>query len=133
MEMNTGWGLWGVAVLMVVLASWILYRYAAPRSWREWVGCLATTGLYGVVRRPQYKSILLAIFGQLVHWPTISTLLLAPFIAWAYYIRLARREEARLTERFGETYRAYRLVAPSQRRLMEAGGSWKRIPDGDSR
>jgi hypothetical protein len=33
--MNTGWGLWGVVVLMVVLVSWILYRFAAPRSWRE--------------------------------------------------------------------------------------------------
>lgn len=209
MEMNTGWGLWGVAVLMVVLASWILYRFAAPKSWREWAGAglvqgfiialyaemygfpltlyvvtgmlgievpwvhvsghlwasllgsglpgamlemalgyglvflgisllaggwyevhrasragrLAATGLYGAVRHPQYTGILLAILGQLIHWPTIPTLVMAPFIAWAY-IRLARREEARLEERFGEAYRAYRRVVPA---FLPRPSDWRRL------
>lgn len=29
-------GMWGVAALMVVIASWIFYRYFAPSNWREW-------------------------------------------------------------------------------------------------
>src|SRR3546814_19066843 len=54
-----------------------------------------TDGIYGVVRHPQYTGIFLAVFGQLVHWPTILTLVLAPVIVLAY-LHLARREEAQL-------------------------------------
>jgi protein-S-isoprenylcysteine O-methyltransferase Ste14 len=36
---------------------------------------LITEGVYGVVRHPQYAGIFLVIFGQLVHCPTIPTLL----------------------------------------------------------
>ncbi|MBX3646353.1 MAG: isoprenylcysteine carboxylmethyltransferase family protein [Rhodocyclaceae bacterium] len=31
-------GAWGLAVIMVAIASWILYRFLAPKSWREWAG-----------------------------------------------------------------------------------------------
>jgi methanethiol S-methyltransferase len=51
------------------------------------------------------------IFGQLVHWPTIPTLLLAPLIAW-FYVRLAKREEGDLIEQFGVQYEQYREVVP---------------------
>src|SRR3546814_5854550 len=62
---------------------------------------LLTDGIYGVVRHPQYTGIFLAIFGQLVHWPTIPTLALGPVIVLAY-VHLARREEAQLIlQRFG--------------------------------
>jgi hypothetical protein len=27
---------WGLVIIMVVIASWIQYRYVAPKSWREW-------------------------------------------------------------------------------------------------
>lgn len=29
-------GMWGVAVIVIVFASWLLYRYLAPQSWKEW-------------------------------------------------------------------------------------------------
>lgn len=66
-------------------------------GWREVYvatkeGRLATDKLYGVVRHPQYTGIFLAIFGQLIHWPTIPTLVLFPVIVWAYY-RLSKKEE----------------------------------------
>jgi hypothetical protein len=32
------YGNWSVVVLVVMFASWLLYRYAAPRSWKEWAG-----------------------------------------------------------------------------------------------
>jgi protein-S-isoprenylcysteine O-methyltransferase Ste14 len=58
-------------------------------GWREVYGAtkegrLATDKLYGVVRYPQYTGIFLAIFGQLIHWPTIPTVALFPVIVWAY-------------------------------------------------
>ena len=66
---------------------------------------------YGLVRHPQYTGIFLAVFGQLVHWPTIPTLVLAPIIVIAY-VRLAKREEVRLTEQFGARYAEYRHRVP---------------------
>ena len=71
----------------------------------------ATTGPYAVVRHPQYLGIFVALFGQLIHWPTIPTLVLFPVIVWAY-VRLARREEAQMVKRFGAAYREYRQRAP---------------------
>ncbi len=72
---------------------------------------LATQGVYGLIRHPQYSGIMLAVFGQIVHWPTVITLLLFPAIIYAC-VHLARREEAALLERFGEAYQAYRLRVP---------------------
>ncbi|RJG14237.1 isoprenylcysteine carboxylmethyltransferase family protein [Pseudomonas cavernicola] len=191
------YGHWGWVLVAVLIASWLLYRFVAPRSWREWMGAglvqafiialyaemygfpltiylltgflgidlpltgfsghlwatllgygstgamlemllggvfilvglvllirgwvqvyraslegrLATQGVYGLVRHPQYTGIMLAVFGQIVHWPTVITLLLFPVIIFAY-VRLARREESALAERFGEAYQAYRQSVP---------------------
>lgn len=191
------YGHWGWVLVMVLIASWVLYRFVAPRSWRDWMGAglvqafiialyaemygfpltiylltgflgidlpltgfsghlwatmlgygaigamlemmlggvfivvglallirgwvqvyrtslegkLATQGVYGVVRHPQYTGIMLAVFGQLIHWPTVITLLLFPIIVWAY-VRLAKREESVLAERFGEEYQTYRQRVP---------------------
>jgi protein-S-isoprenylcysteine O-methyltransferase Ste14 len=195
-ETYSDWlNLWPYAILMTVIASWVLYHFLAPASWRDWGGAglvqafiialyaemygfpltiyfltsilpveiplvhysghlwatllgygkigaviemvigyilvvtgllmivrgwtkvyfgrgsLITDGIYGVVRHPQYAGIFLAVFGQLVHWPTIPTLALAPFIVWVY-LRLAHREEARLIQRFGDAYLAYRERVP---------------------
>lgn len=27
---------WGLAAIVVVIVSWLMYRYLAPRSWKEW-------------------------------------------------------------------------------------------------
>ena len=209
METAKETGYWQLTIIMVVIASWLLYRYVAPKGWKEWsraglvqafiialyaemygfpltiyvlsgflgfdipwlhqsghlwaslfkwgdagaliemlVGYafvffgislliegwrevyrargeerLATHRLYGVVRHPQYTGIFLAVFGQLIHWPTIPTLVLFPAIVWAYY-RLARREEAQMVERFGEEYLAYSRQVP---RFVPRRGEWRRL------
>lgn len=212
MERATDIGFWELTVIMVVIASWLLYRYVAPKGWREWsraglvqafiitlyaemygfpltvyvlsgflgwdipwlhesghlwatlfgwgdlgamiemmvgyafvflgislliqgwrevyrasrAGRLATAGLYGVVRHPQYAGIFLALFGQLIHWPTILTVALFPVIVWAY-IRLARKEEARMIGQFGEEYLDYRRRVPM---FFPHRGEWRGLLDG---
>lgn len=211
MESAKETGYWQLTVIMVVIASWLLYRYVAPKGWNEWSraglvqafiialyaemygfpltiyvlsgylgldipwlhqsghlwatlfgwgdvgamvemiigyafvffgislliegwrevylarreGRLATDRLYGVVRHPQYTGIFLAIFGQLIHWPTIPTLVLFPAIVWAYY-RLAKREEAEMIERFGEEYLVYGRRVPM---FFPRRGEWRRLVD----
>jgi protein-S-isoprenylcysteine O-methyltransferase Ste14 len=205
----TAGGIWWLTIIMVVIASWIIYKYLVPRGFKEWrnagliqafiialyaemygfpltiyivtsflgfdipllhmsghlwsylfgwgagmamvemlVGYafvfaglsliikgwraiyevrkeenLVTDGIYRYMRHPQYTGIYLVIFGQLIHWPTIPTLVLFPVIVWAYY-HLARKEEKVLTDKFGEGYKAYMKGAPM---FFPKAGRWREI------
>lgn len=87
------------------------------RGWRQIHAArrrdrLVTTGLYRFVRHPQYTGLFLALFGEgVVHWPTLFSVGLFPFIVLAYYL-LARSEERKVMEHHGEAYRNYRRRVP---------------------
>lgn len=72
---------------------------------------LATTGPYAKVRHPQYGAFVLIMFGFLLQWPTILTLLMFPVLAWMY-VRLARAEERDAEVEFGERWREYAARTP---------------------
>jgi len=72
---------------------------------------LATTGAYAKVRHPQYDAFVLIMFGFLLQWPTILTLLMFPILVWMY-VRLARAEERDAEAHFGERWRDYAARAP---------------------
>ena len=101
-EMAIGYPLVAIGLILIV-KGWIRVYFSGGR--------LVTDRVYSVIRHPQYAGIFLAIFGQLVHWPTIPTLVLAPIIVFAY-VRLARREEARLIGQFGAAYLDYQRSVP---------------------
>lgn len=44
-------GAWGLAAIMIVVASWFFYRYFSPKSWREWAGAGV---VHRFLRRAQY-------------------------------------------------------------------------------
>jgi methanethiol S-methyltransferase len=118
-EMVVGYAFVFLGILLLVERWRDLYHASRDRR-------LTTDGFYGVMRHPQYTGIFLALFGQLIHWPTLPTLVLFPIIVWAY-VRLARREEAGLIERFGDEYLEYQRRVPmffprlrEWRRLIEA-------------
>jgi len=202
-------GHWVLAVIMIVIGVWIVWKFLAPRGWKEWrnagilqafiialyaemygfpltiylltnflglnipwihfkghlwaallglgetgamiemfiglsiviIGIsllsrgwflvyqaqqqerLVTERLYSYIRHPQYTGIYLALFGQLVHWPTLPTLLLFPFIVWLYY-RLARKEEQDLLRKFGREYEVYMQQVPM---FFPTRENWKKL------
>jgi protein-S-isoprenylcysteine O-methyltransferase Ste14 len=201
-------GAWVIAIFVIVIASWLLYKYMAPKSWREWVGAgliqgfiialyaemygfpltiylmarflgidsgyvdanlwstllgmgqtgmmismilgyallftgfgifiqgwrqlyrakeenrLATDGLYSLVRHPQYTGLFIGLFGEgVIHWPTLFSVGLFPVIVIAYVL-LARREEQKVIEEFGEEYLQYKRNVPA---FLPAKDNWKQF------
>lgn len=95
-----------IAGLVMIGSGW----REVYRAQRE--GRLATGGLYGMVRHPQYTGIFVAIFGEgIVHWPTVVSVAMFPIII-AAYVLLARKEERQMLEQFGDRYRDYQRRVP---------------------
>lgn len=73
---------------------------------------LVTEGIYRRMRHPQYVGLFLVTLGLLVQWPTLITLVLWPFLTFAYY-RLAFKEEQEVSRQFPEEYARYRAKVPA--------------------
>jgi protein-S-isoprenylcysteine O-methyltransferase Ste14 len=90
----------------ILLSSAWTVLYQAQQSCQ-----LATTGPYAKVRHPQYGAFVLIMFGFLMQWPTLLTLLMFPVLVWMY-VRLARFEERDAEAEFGEQWRLYAARTP---------------------
>jgi len=97
----------GIIVLGFVLLykGWILIHASAGNE-------LVTEGIYARLRHPQYVGLFLVTLGLLIQWPTLITLILWPFLIFAYY-RLAVKEERAVAERFPDAYARYRRRTPA--------------------
>jgi protein-S-isoprenylcysteine O-methyltransferase Ste14 len=72
---------------------------------------IALTGVYAVIRHPQYTAFIVIMIGFLIQWPTLPTLFMFPFLVLTY-LRLARREEREALSVFGEAYVQYAIHTP---------------------
>lgn len=73
---------------------------------------LVTSGLYGLVRHPQYLGLILIVVAFNIQWPTILTLAMAPVLI-AMYMRQARREDQELATVFGDAFLGYAERVPA--------------------
>src|SRR3989344_2277968 len=72
----------------------------------------AVTGPYARIRHPQYVGFVLIMFGFLLQWPTLLTLIMFPILVYMY-LRLAQREEREVAAEFGAEYRRYAARTPA--------------------
>ena len=91
--------------ILLALAWRVLYRAQRGRT-------VAMTGPYALVRHPQYLALISIMFGFLLQWPTLLTLLMFPILVFMYR-RLAQREEREALAEIGEEYRSYRDRTPA--------------------
>jgi methanethiol S-methyltransferase len=73
---------------------------------------VATTGPYAYVRHPQYIAFILIMFGFLLQWPTLITLVMFPVLL-VVYARLSKSEECDSVAEFGPAYEEYRKQVPA--------------------
>lgn len=91
---------------IMLSSAWrVLYQAQTRRR-------LATTGLYAHMRHPQYVAFTLIMFGFLLQWPTLVTLLMFPVLVLVY-ARLAKVEERDMVAEFGQDYEQYRRRTPA--------------------
>ena len=119
LEMMFGWRVnphWGpfhvLSMIFIGVGFWLL-----AASWRilhasQREKTLANSGPYATVRHPQYTAFILIMFGFLLQWPTLLTLLMFPFLVYMY-IRLARSEEREVSQELGDRYAQYAAVTPA--------------------
>jgi protein-S-isoprenylcysteine O-methyltransferase Ste14 len=104
-----GGGFWLLASAWSVL-------YANQRA-----GTLAQTGAYARIRHPQYVAFVLIMFGFLLQWPTVLTLVMFPILC-AMYVRLSISEEHEAARRFGVEWEHYARRTPRFVPRLRASG-----------
>jgi protein-S-isoprenylcysteine O-methyltransferase Ste14 len=67
---------------------------------------IAAKGFYTIIRHPQYLGLGLAALGLAIMWPRFLTLTLFAVMLFLYYL-LAKDEERRMINRYGESYLLY--------------------------
>jgi protein-S-isoprenylcysteine O-methyltransferase Ste14 len=92
-----------IGTIFVVLGWITLYRNLKTNE------TLVTVGIYSYSRHPQYFGFVLVIFGWLVGWPTILTLIFAPILIYVY-VRVCKVEEKELSE--NSEYSNYKKRVP---------------------
>jgi len=102
--------------LVIVVSSTLigLGLFIFSLGWKEIRGRreeLVTTGLYSIMRHPQYSGLILVVIAFLLRSPTLPMLLFSPYFIWKYVL-LAKREDRELEAKCGENFRRYKKGVP---------------------
>ncbi len=90
-----------LAGIAIFLLCALQVYYGKLRKWGA-----AEKGLYRIIRHPQYTALAIAGLGLAIMWPRMLTLVLLAVMFLLYYV-LARDEERRMVNRYGESYGKY--------------------------
>ena len=104
---NLGFDLWmsfGAVIIISGMAIIALGWYQLWSSKKQ----LFTGGLYQYSRHPQYIGFLFTIWGWMIAWPTLTTLIFTPILTWAY-LNAAKKEEENMQN---DDYRNYANQTP---------------------
>ena len=122
-----GWIVWAVGMVLVMAPIVMFPRRGGVPKGKSFVHTsrLVDTGIYAVVRHPQYLGGILSIFVATLlfypHW--LFAVLGIPGAAILYWS--TKEEEKRLIERFGGEYRAYIQRVPRMNLILGIIRLWR--------
>ena len=97
--------------ITIVLGFFILSSAWNVLHRAQQIGILAKSGWYARCRHPQYLAFILIMFGFLLQWPTLPTVIMFPILV-VVYVRLAMHEERIAIDEFGQEYLDYASNTP---------------------
>lgn len=109
-----GWAIWAFGMLLVMAPIIMFPRRGGVKEGKPFVHTtrLVTTGIYGVVRHPQYLGGILSIFVTTLlwypHWLFGALGVLGSVVVYMG----SREEDQRLIRQFGDDYGRYRQSVP---------------------
>jgi len=98
--------------IFILAGFWLLAKAWNVLYKAQQTGTLALTGAYAYLRHPQYSGFIIIMFGFLLQWPTLPTLIMFPILVYVY-VQLAKREEEDAMATFGERYVKYMQTTPA--------------------
>jgi protein-S-isoprenylcysteine O-methyltransferase Ste14 len=112
MKGNPHWDIFHILSNVFIFSGFVMLSSAWHALWKaQRQHQLACTGLYARMRHPQYVAFIAIMFGFLLQWPTLPTLVMFPVLAFMY-VRLSLKEEKVAEAEFGGEYRQWALVTP---------------------
>ena len=108
-------GMWGLALIVIVIVSWLAYRYLAPASWKEWT------------RAGVLQAFIIAFYAEMYGFP-----LTIYFLARFFGLDLAWTEGGNLWEQVFGTPIAHIIAMVIGYAIVLAGAllvadGWRRI------
>ena len=112
MKGDAHWDIFHILSNVFIFGGLVTLSYAWHILWKaQRKQKLATTGIYAYVRHPQYVAFIVIMFGFLLQWPTLVTLVMFPILTFMY-VRLALKEEKIAEDEFGDEYRHWAAETP---------------------
>ena len=109
-----GWVAWAAGMVLVMAPIILFPRRGNVPKGKSFVNTarLVVTGIYAVVRHPQYLGGILSIFTTTLLWYPHWLFAVLGAIGAAVVYLSAREEDERLIEQFGDDYVAYMKRVP---------------------
>lgn len=121
-------GMWGLAAIVIVAVSWVMYRYLAPATWKEWA------------RAGALQAFIIAFYAEMYGFP-LTIYFLARFfgldLVWSeggnLWTQLFGTPAAHLVAMFlgyGVVFSGASLVAQGWRAVHQARRDGRLVTDG---
>ena len=119
---------WGLAVIVIVFVSWLLYRYLAPQSWKEWS------------RAGVLQAFIIAFYAEMYGFP-LTIYFLARFFGldfewgeggnlWAQIFGTPVAHIIAMVIGYAIVFVGATLVADGWRRIHQARGEGRLVTEG---
>jgi methanethiol S-methyltransferase len=121
-------GTWGLAAIVIVFVSWLLYRYLAPQSWKEWT------------RAGVLQAFIIAFYAEMYGFP-LTIYFLARFFGldfewgeggnlWAQIFGTPVAHIVAMVIGYAIVFAGATLVADGWRRIHQARKEERLVTDG---